>query len=135
MNDNEHNNFSLGFVVGALVGVAGYFFTRTQEGKEIKKKITSEWSTIRKKLEDEGVIPEDGKDFSDIIVSVRTKLYEFLGEEGKFRRKKGWPGSLRSKIEYPGVKPGRKITGASSKLSEVSTKSLAKKRKRMFKGI
>lgn len=119
MNDNDHNNFSLGFVVGALVGVAGYFFTKTEEGKEIKKKVTDEWGTIRKKLEDEGVIPEEGKDFSDIIVSVRTKLYKFLGEEVPKKKNK----------------PGRKSSKVNSNAGEVSTGSPTKKRKRMFKGI
>ncbi len=119
MNDSEHNNFSLGFVVGALVGVAGYFFTRTEEGKEIKKKVVNEWGTIRKKLEDEGVIPDGGKDFSDIIVSVRTKIYDFLGEEVLKKKRK----------------PGRKSSKTNSNSSEVSMESSTKKRKRMFKGI
>ncbi|MBU0974770.1 YtxH domain-containing protein [Patescibacteria group bacterium] len=119
MNDNEQNNFSLGFVVGALVGVAGYFFTSTQEGKEIKKKVANEWGIIRKKLEDEGAIPEGGKDFSDIIVNVRTKIYEFLDEEVPKKKRK----------------PGRKSSRLNLKSSEVLSESPTKKRKRMFKGI
>ena len=120
MQDSDHNNFSLGFVVGALTGVAGYFLTKTKEGKEIKNKVAKEWETIRKKLEDEGVISSDGQDFPDVIFKIRTKIFEILKEDPPKKKRKASGAAGRGRPK--------------SKTNE-KTGSSAKKRKKLFKGI
>lgn len=119
MNNKDQENFSLGFAVGVLAGIAGYFLTRTQEGIEIKEKALKEWNLIRKKLEDEGVITGDEPNLTEIISVARTKLFEVIGEDISEKKKP--------------TKKGRRRK-VKTKLAENETR-LPNSKKGMFKGI
>lgn len=116
MSDQDHENFTLGFIVGVLAGVSGYFLTKTEEGKELRQKISKEWGDVKKKLETEGIITGNEPNFSEIVSKVKLKIFEVLGEDMPKKRKK------------PGPKKG---STRSSKNSEKRSAS----RKKMFKGI
>lgn len=121
MVENEENNFSLGFVVGALVGVTAYFLTKTKEGQELKNKAYVEWGNIKQKLENEGIISKNTKDFPDIIFNFRKKIFTYLNEEMSKNQKN--PASVKSKRGRPKTKTSEKSTDKTSL------------RKKMFKGI
>jgi len=112
--DSSYGNFSLGLAVGVLSGATGFFLTKTDEGREIKKKISKEWKAVKKKLEDDGAITGKESNLTEIIAGVREKIFGFLNEEmPKKKRGKGRPTTKR----------GRK---------DLKTPV---KRKKMFKGI
>lgn len=131
--DKEKSDFTLGFVVGVLTGVAGYFLTRTKEGKDLRSKVSSEWGSIRKRLEEEGLIQPKGKDFSDVIFSVRTKIMDFLDEDDSKHK-----GNHKSGGKNP-VKRSKRGSGVAgkfkSKVAEKSAESEIRQRKKMFKGV
>lgn len=116
MSNQDHENFTIGFIVGVLAGVSGYFLTKTEEGKELRQKISKEWDDVKKKLESEGVITGNEPNFSEIVSKVKVKIFEFLDEDMPKKRKK------------PGPKKG---STRSSKNSENKSSF----RKKMFKGI
>ncbi|MBP7700623.1 hypothetical protein KA111_01015 [Candidatus Woesebacteria bacterium] len=121
MVEKEENNFSLGFVVGALVGVTAYFLTKTKEGQDIKKQASVKWDNIKKKLENEGIISKNTKDFPDIIFNFRKKIFTYLNEEMSKHHKN--PSSVKSKRGRPKTKAPEKNEDKTSL------------RKKMFKGI
>ncbi len=102
MESNEHNNFFLGFVVGALTGVSGYFLTKTKEGQELKEKFVSQWSKLRARLEEEGVISKNEQEIIAVISKCKTHLAKMVNEQEtkkivkKQSRKRGRP---KKKVE------------------------------------
>jgi hypothetical protein len=128
--DHGHGNFSLGLVAGILAGATGFFLTKTDEGKEIKKKISKEWETIKQKLEEDGVITGNEPNISEIISGAREKIFNFLDEEIP-KKKRG-----RGRIPTKNVGRGRKskLIKSSSNKNDKAAKT-STKRKKMFKGV
>ena len=98
MESSEHNNFFLGFVVGALTGVSGYFLTKTEEGKEIKERFKEEWGEVRNRLEEAGVITKEEESIVDIISKFKTHLNNMTKNEKNKQQKKVKRGRPKKKV-------------------------------------
>lgn len=120
MTTNDSDNFFLGFVVGALAGVAGFFLTKTKEGREIKDQIFFQWDKIKKKLEEEGLITGQEPSLVDIVNTLKFKITDFVADDSS------------KKISKNVGKNKRKL--ATNKNSKSDNKTTLIKKK-MFKGI
>lgn len=76
----QHADFTQGFALGLLAGVVGFFIFGTQEGKELREKLTDEWEDARDFLQEQGLLktPEQIETFSQILRTAKQSLAKTL---------------------------------------------------------
>jgi hypothetical protein len=97
--NNQHQSFSIGFSLGLLSGVVGYYLYGTKEGKSLRIKLASEWEKSKDYLAKSGIIDPKTQSLTDFLADLKSQLYDALeiSDQKKIISTKSRSKQLRSK--------------------------------------
>lgn len=86
MQDKDSGSFVSGFGMGIITGMAAYFLFGTDQGKDLRKKILSEWDTMQTNLSSDSDF-QPPKQLRQVVSGVLKYFSETVAEMQKIEEK------------------------------------------------